>query len=91
MWPLLQSVSLFSVLLLKGALPLACYPDIGPFGNIIPLEAILSASRSYGGGDSRGGLSGSQAYRLSLRDSNKKDCSGQSGICRNEGGKLTRW
>jgi len=75
----------------QGALPLACYPDIGPFGNIIPLEAILAASRSYAGGDGRGGLSGGQAYRLSLRENNKKDCSGHSGICRNEGGKLTRW
>jgi len=31
----------------QGALPLACYPDIGPFGNIIPLESILAASRGF--------------------------------------------
>ena len=29
----------------KGSLPLACYPDIGPFGNIMPLNSISAVSK----------------------------------------------
>jgi len=66
-----------------GSLPLACYPDIGPFGNIIPLQSILSASRGYSAG--RDGYSGGQNYRQAIRDSNRKECDGR-GICRSSSG-----
>ena len=30
-----------------GRLPLACYPDIGPFANIIPISTVMSAPSFY--------------------------------------------
>jgi len=73
-----------------GSLPLACYPDIGPFGNIIPLESILAASRSYStgrhGGSGAVSVHSGQAYRRTIRDGNVKVCAG-NGICRRSGEK----
>jgi len=70
-----------------GSLPLVCYPDIGPFGNIIPLNSISAASRNYGSGKAAGraGESVEQSYRISIRSQNMKQCT-ESGICRSEGG-----
>ena len=65
-----------------------CYPDIGPFGNIIPLDTISTASATFGqqgGPGARGGLGGGQAYRQAIRQSNKKLCSDR-GICHSESG-----
>jgi len=76
-----------------GSLPLPCYPDIGPFGNIIPLNSISAASKSYHSGPgSSPGRAGSinlaateQSYRAAIRNQNRKQCSG-SGICHSDFG-----
>ena len=31
----------------SGRLPLACYPDIGPFANIMPLSSVMKMSSFY--------------------------------------------
>lgn len=68
-----------------GSLPLACYPDIGPFGNIIPLQSILSASRGFTAGRDGHSSSSGQSYRQAIRDSNRKECD-ERGICRSSSG-----
>ena len=76
-----------------GELPLVCYPDIGPFGNVIPLASITAASESYSGQTGRAGpgLGGTgQAYRQAIRQSNRKQCS-DSGICHSEGSQGSIW
>lgn len=30
-----------------GRLPLACYPDIGPFANIMPLSSVMKVSSFF--------------------------------------------
>merc|ERR1740129_1069377 len=71
----------------RGPLPLVCYPDIGPFGNILPLDIINTASQTFAGqtAGARGGPSGKpgQAYRQAIRQTNRKLCSDQ-GICHSE-------
>jgi len=76
-----------------GALPLVCYPDIGPFGAIIPLESISHASQSYGGQSGRAGGAGGgsgQAYREAIRSGNRKQCS-ERGICHSESNQGSMW
>jgi len=80
-----------------GSLPLVCYPDIGPFGNVIPLESISHASQSYGFGQAgrAGGAGGAveaqgQAYREAIRSRNRKQCSDR-GICHSESMKGSMW
>ena len=82
---------------LQGSLPLVCYPDIGPFGNVIPLESISHASQSYGFGQAgrAGGAGGAveaqgQAYREAIRSRNRKQCSDR-GICHSESMKGSMW
>jgi len=73
-----------------GSLPLACYPDIGPFGNIMPLNSISAVSKSFGmrhhqqmgrNGDPGGNEDLEQSYRASIMSHNRKDCTSE-GICR---------
>jgi len=73
-----------------GSLPLACYPDIGPFGNIMPLNSISAVGKSFGvhqhqqlgrTGDVHNNYDPEQSYRASIMSHNKKDCTSE-GICR---------
>eukprot|EP00095_Tigriopus_kingsejongensis_P005642 maker-scaffold420_size176246-snap-gene-0.29 protein:Tk05642 transcript:maker-scaffold420_size176246-snap-gene-0.29-mRNA-1 annotation:"aconitate hydratase" len=81
----------------QGRLPLACYPDIGPFANILPVSAIMKAPTFYQtsgrhSSGSVGGLSTSemspsqneQWYRKNMQKRNKKQCNHRIGICLSE-------
>ena len=79
------------VTITQGPLPLVCYPDIGPFGNIIPLDTINTASQAFTQqGNMARSMATRQAYREAIRTSNKKLCS-ESGICHSEAGQGSIW
>ena len=87
---IILNINKFIIFNVQGPLPLVCYPDIGPFGNIIPLDTITAASQSFAqqGQGARGGPIGGhsgQAYRHAIRASNRKTCSDR-GICHSESG-----